>query len=1090
MRPTGPSTSTRSAPTWRPEAGTLRSLASTSLLLLAMALTAVGATPASVRQHPRDAATQTVAGRLVLEAREAPGLRSRVARPGLARSVLRDALLPGRLPSFPALETQVSHFARAGTELWSIAFVLGTPAAAQAALAMTARAARGTSRRAKPVPVGSKGYVFGKPMAGRPVVVLWRRGPLLGAIVLARRPQPQAPVGAALAYARLVDSRFEPALSQTAWERTLSRIGPKGQISRKTAFDLFALAYAPLPGTKRPLGPVGTIESGTFVARNILRLWPTLTAAQQAVALRLLGLTSVRPTVRRASGRAPAGANGLRDYGDPTFTPDASTQQPAEKFAQIYQQKLGKPLNLTIVAGETQDVQPTELADAMPIDGQGNYSATPTHCRVRITPAGQQAPADERLKIIAHEVFHCMQFSIVGATSWTAPKFADWVGQGTAEWAALKVTGLAWEKAVWPQVYLQSCTTPLYSRVTDSVGFFGHADDIGDLWSRLALVVSAGFSGGSDPAFGAAWGDDDAFLDSWGSSIFARPGLGFAWTMSSPLKAPNGAGCTPIPIDDDAPIGADPVSTVPYAILAVYPKRPLLHIEVFKGHARLTDKSFDGVVHDDWFCLLQSCECPEGTEGNPPPAPALNIPADLGLTGGRGLALGQVSFVSVDEFCKLKQPVIVPVPTGGSPVSCSSGCGSSNGDPHLQTFDFVAYDFMATGEFTLVEAKSRDLEVQVRQQPYPGSRVVSVTTGVAMRVAGDRVVVFKGSPLQLRVNGRPALVTRRALHLPHGGSVRIVPADFKGLPGQLELAWPDGTIVRTWSAGDEGLTVLVRPASGRAGQLRGLLGNFDGKPTNDFVTTNGVRLDPAVIRRGTGGAQYRVLYRSFGESWRVSRARSLFDYAPGQSTASFTSRGFPEPIPPVKTASKADLDHAKAVCRRLGIKDPAILAGCIVDVALTRDVGFAIAAARLQRTAQRAKAAEPAKPKPQPTKPPAKTTPTATLSFQGRTLTFRGSASDDGCGPFGNDIRFRIVIGTLETADNRPAFIVAVANGTRDGTYVQGVAALFEAQAGGQKGLVGIENLTVTLSGNRTRGTFRGTASTPGREPVSGSFTC
>ena len=1086
----------------------MKRIASGSVLALAAVLAAFVATPASGRQRLPDstgvvrsaaaprvtaAGAPAVAGRLVLDSSEAPGYRARPAFATVARSTLERALPGARLPRFAALQTQASHFARRSSDLWSIVFVLRSSASARAALATAARAAHGTSRPAKPVPVGSAGYVFGKPVAGRPVVVLWRRGPLLGAIVLAWTLQPQARPGAGIAYARLVDSRFERALSQTAWERTLGRVGPKGQISRATALDLFSLAYAPLPGTKRPPGPAGTIESGTFVARNVLRLWPTLTASQQAAALRLLGLNSVQLSVRRTSGRVPAGRTRSRDYGDPTFTPDNATQAAADKFAQIYEQKLGKPLNLTIVAGDTQDVQPTELADAMPIDGQGNYSATPTHCRVRITPAGQQAPADERLKIIAHEVFHCMQFSIVGATSWTAGKFSDWVGQGTAEWAALKVTGLDWKKAVWPRDYLENCTRSLYSRVTDSVGFFGHADDVGDLWSRLPAVVSKGFSAGGEQAYDAALGNDAGFLNTWASSVYIAPSLGLAWTMTSPLTPPKGSGCVTIPLEDDADVDAKPVSTVPYYLLTDYPNRPLLHVEISRGRARLADgKWFDGVVDDDWFCLRTTCQCPSGTEGVPPPAPWLSMPAYLGLTGGKGVGHGHVSWVSLDEFCKQKQQALPsPVPaSGGARVTCSSGCGSSNGDPHLQTFDFVAYDFMAAGEFTLVQAKSRDLEVQVRQQPYPGSRVVSVTTAVAMGVAGDRVVVFKGSPLQVRVNGRPVLVTQQALRLPHGGSVRIAPSEFKGFPGQLEVAWPDGTIVRTWSAGEEGLTVLVRPAKGRAGQLRGLLGNFDGTPGNDFVTRGGARLDPTVIRSGYGGAPYRVLYRSFGDSWRVGRARSLFDYAPGQSTASFTRRVFPEPIPPVRTASKADLDRAKVVCRRLGVKDPAILAGCIVDVALTRDVGFATAAARLQRTARGRKAPAPAKPQPSKNPPQPKTNPTATVRFQGRTLTFRGAPTDDGCGSFANDIKFRIAIGTLETDDNRPALVIAVANGTRDGTYVQGVDGLFEAQISGQKGLVGIENLTVTLGGSRTRGTFRGTASTPGHEPVSGSFAC
>ena len=66
-------------------------------------------------------------------------------------------------------------------------------------------------------------------------------------------------------------------------------------------------------------------------------------------------------------------------------------------------------------------------------------------------------------------------------------------------------------------------------------------------------------------------------------------------------------------------------------------------------------------------------------------------------------------------------------------------------------------------------------------------------------------------------------------------------------------------------------------------------------------------------------------------------------------------------------------------------------------------------------------------------------------------------------------------------------FKLTVAKGTKDGTYTTGVGVIFEIE---NQTPVGIENLKVTLAGNRSRGTFSGSASTPGKEPVSGSFRC
>ena len=60
-----------------------------------------------------------------------------------------------------------------------------------------------------------------------------------------------------------------------------------------------------------------------------------------------------------------------------------------------------------------------------------------------------------------------------------------------------------------------------------------------------------------------------------------------------------------------------------------------------------------------------------------------------------------------------------------------------------------------------------------------------------------------------------------------------------------------------------------------------------GIPANDLTGRDGVVLsqsDPAYKTK---------LYQRFGNSWRISQAESLFDYQPGESTATFTHLDFP-----------------------------------------------------------------------------------------------------------------------------------------------------------------------------------------------------
>ena len=509
--------------------------------------------------------------------------------------------------------------------------------------------------------------------------------------------------------------------------------------------------------------------------------------------------------------------------------------------------------------------------------------------------------------------------------------------------------------------YLASCSdTPLLSRSYDAVGFFGHVDDSVEPFFQRAKSVLLAKTGVA--AYEAAGGSLPAFLGSWASSALVLPEVGLEWMSFRPIVAPAGSGCPEVPVWQDAAIGADAFTTRSYRIDAAFSSEPLLHVQLFKGRARVGDGIVDEVVDGDaWFCLDGTCECPAGTEGLPPPAPKLDVPAHVALTGGKTTGLGQLTFVPLKQYCKEKQK---PPPPGGGgagggagggpgggageaapePVNCTGfGCGLSSADPHLLPFGGLWYDFQAVGEFTLVRSKVDDLEVQVRQQPWPGSKVVSMNTAAAMRVAGDRVAIYKGRPLTVRVNGRPVLLGKKELRLPHGGTVRPLRR------GEVEVVWPDGSVARVVPTLDLMINVIVSLSGSRSGKVTGLLGNADGNFDNDFVTRRGRRLDSKLIG-GTGKRSHDTLYRVFGDSWRVTRRTSLFDYAPGQSTSTFTNRRFPAQVVSAGTLPPAARRTAEAACRRLRIKAARVLENCALDVASTGHLGFATAAATVEKS--------------------------------------------------------------------------------------------------------------------------------------------
>ncbi|MEV6925783.1 choice-of-anchor C family protein [Dactylosporangium sp. NPDC051485] len=271
---------------------------------------------------------------------------------------------------------------------------------------------------------------------------------------------------------------------------------------------------------------------------------------------------------------------------------------------------------------------------------------------------------------------------------------------------------------------------------------------------------------------------------------------------------------------------------------------------------------------------------------------------------------------------------------------CSGGDATTSGDPHLTTFDGAHYDFQQVGEFIAARSDRDDFAVQVRQAPWAGtSRTVAGNTAAAFQVAGHRAAVYLatgGSAVTTTVDGKG--VTAASTTLPGGGTL----ANDTG-SRRATMTWPDGTFAIVSYAGGGYLDLSVGLSSARAGHVSGLLGNANRDPSDDLVTRAGAALPyPATAAQ---------LYGAYSESWRITQAESLFDYAAGQSTATFTDRTFPSAVATVADLSAAVRQAATATCQAAGVTDPAYLGDCILDVGLTGNAATALSAAKSQTVA-------------------------------------------------------------------------------------------------------------------------------------------
>nr|XP_040032004.1 alpha-tectorin-like [Gasterosteus aculeatus aculeatus] len=174
------------------------------------------------------------------------------------------------------------------------------------------------------------------------------------------------------------------------------------------------------------------------------------------------------------------------------------------------------------------------------------------------------------------------------------------------------------------------------------------------------------------------------------------------------------------------------------------------------------------------------------------------------------------------------------------------GTCSASGDPHYLTFDRKAYDFQGTCRYVLATVCNdtdglHQFSVEAKNEPVNGWPV-SVTAEVFVNVAGYRVHMSRESQGVVQVNG----VTKNLPILLNGSHVSIHASGF-----------------RTYVSADFGLSVMYDgwytvsvsvPPSYR-GKTRGLCGNFNGNPNDDFHTQSGMMVTTP---------------QEFGTAWKVA----------------------------------------------------------------------------------------------------------------------------------------------------------------------------------------------------------------------------
>ena len=290
------------------------------------------------------------------------------------------------------------------------------------------------------------------------------------------------------------------------------------------------------------------------------------------------------------------------------------------------------------------------------------------------------------------------------------------------------------------------------------------------------------------------------------------------------------------------------------------------------------------------------------------------------------------------------------------PPNAASG---DAGDPHITTTNGVNYDFQAAGEFTVLKNSDSEFEVQARQtpvqtnftpgpNPYTGlASCVSLNTAVAARIGGHRVSYqplrssANREEMVLRIDGTQVPLTATPINL--GGGIDVVRASFPG--AGLFAHSDDGTDLtvtpRYWSSqGYWYLDIDALNTPAREG-VAGHIHSGDWLPRSPTGASFGPMPGPLTSR-------HVLLNQTFADAWRVSSSTSLFDYATGTNTGTFTDRNWPTPpgqpcltpLPPVRAPIEVMQPQlALQVCRP--VRDDQRRANCVFDVTVLGDAIFA-----------------------------------------------------------------------------------------------------------------------------------------------------
>jgi len=751
----------------------------------------------------------------------------------------------------------------------------------------------------------------------------------------------------------------------TPWQSELANVQPDGTRTLDSALKMMAMAFGPIPGVDAQTAKAGEVGSASPALRVVRDSTDQLTPEQQTAIAGYLTPPAEVQTIELGSAvdgpsaglPGPFAAANLvvpAVYEDPMIQDlkdigTRASQRAAEYFGSIplYEDK---PAVKISVSSWTDGPFMTFWVPVW----DGGY-----HCYAYVNLPSAKLNRHAAYRYLAVDVAHCYQSYVLGTEQGYTRDVPGWAWEGPAYYVSSTMLPSDESDLIPWNRYLLQPDLRLFSRTYDAIGFY---EQLAYMGVNLPAAMKAVLTDVDNPErFALAGATVNEFLDAWAPGIAQEPPWPHDWHFVGPSMDPfitkvKGAR-EPITVSNGS---RKEVRQESYSnhLFATVSSADIVIFEFF-GRVRVSDGTVDAIIRDSAaFCTTdKGCgPCPDGIY------PAIDVsrlaPDSLvAVGGGTDGTNGTISGHPLEEFCpKTPRPSSPPSAEPPSGVSCrlpgpeaatailpaafrapttaqgEDGCAMSAGEPHITTVNGVAYDFQAAGEFVLLRSLDGSFELQGRQEPYPGSKNVTISTAVALRIPGHRLsieAVPEREDLVVKLDGLPLDMSAPT---DLGNGARIASA---GGATSVTIDTGDGSQVNVIGGGAVGANVFVAAEAELAATGRGVLGVV---PVGSDLPAlpDGSVIPPAA----PGHEFYQALYLRFADAWRVTQDASLFDYEAGKSTASYTISGYPkeDDLVPLADLTAEQRGAGEAACAP--ITDPVLHGHCVYDVGITSNSGF------------------------------------------------------------------------------------------------------------------------------------------------------